>query len=305
MKRKRVDVNLKELDQIIDHAREVPLSESESEKLKEALHALAGMLPAPRSTEKTSAVLPSADPPQQQSREKPAGHGRNGASSYTGANKVAVPHPTLHTGDHCPGCEKGKVYPQKEPRTLVRIVGQAPLAATVYELDRLRCNLCGEVFTAPEPEGIGPEKYDETTAAMIALLKYGSGMPFYRLEKLESLLGIPFPTSTQWEIVEEAAEVIQAARDELIREAAQGEVLHNDDTSMRVLHLAREPSDERTGVFTSGIVSAQPAQRIALYFTGREHAGENLRDVLDHRAGPLATPVHMADALSRNTAKLA
>ena len=45
MKRKRVDVNLKELDQIIDHAREVPLSESESEKLKEALHALAGMLP--------------------------------------------------------------------------------------------------------------------------------------------------------------------------------------------------------------------------------------------------------------------
>jgi transposase len=69
--------------------------------------------------------------------------------------KVAVPHPQLHAGDPCPGCEKGKVYPQKEPRTLVRIVGQAPLAATVYELDRLRCNLCGEVFTAPEPEGIG------------------------------------------------------------------------------------------------------------------------------------------------------
>ena len=113
----------------------------------------------------------------------------------------------------------------------MRIVGQAPLAATVYELDRLRCNLCGEVFTAPEPEGIGPEKYDETTAAMIALLKYGSGMPFYRLEKLEHLLGIPLPASTQWEIVEEAAEVIKAARDELIRQAAQGEVLHNDDTS--------------------------------------------------------------------------
>jgi hypothetical protein len=76
----------------------------------------------------------------------------------------------------------------------------------VYELDRLRCNLCGEVFTAQEPEGIGPEKYDATTAAMIALLKYGSGMPFYRLEKLEHLLEIPLPASTQWEIVEEAAE---------------------------------------------------------------------------------------------------
>ena len=169
----------------------------------------------------------------------------------------------------------------------MRIVGQAPLAATVYELDRLRCNLCGEVFTAQEPEGVGPEKYDETTAAMIALLKYGSGMPFYRLEKLEHLLGIPLPASTQWEIVEEAAEVIKAARDELIRQAAQGEVLHNDDTSMRVLRLAREPSDERTGVFTSGIVSTKQGQKIALYFTGRQHAGENLRDVLQHRATEL------------------
>ena len=163
------------------------------------------MLPQPRTTEKTKNVLEQSAAPAPENEPEPAkGHGRNGASSYTGAQKVAVPHPQLHAGDPCPGCEKGKVYPQKEPRTLVRIVGQAPLAATVYELDRLRCNLCGEVFTAPEPEGIGPEKYDETTAAMIALLKYGSGMPFYRLEKLEQALGIPLPASTQWEIVEDA-----------------------------------------------------------------------------------------------------
>ena len=139
---------------------------------------------------------------------------------------------------------------------------------------------------------------------MIALLKYGSGMPFYRLEKLEHLLGIPLPASTQWEIVEEAAEVIKAARDELIRQAAQGEVLHNDDTTMRVLRLAREPSDDRTGVFTSGIVSTQEGRRIALYFTGRQHAGENLRDVLEHRTADLARPLQMCDALSRNTPKL-
>jgi transposase len=305
MKRPRMDVNLEELDQIIERGTHAPLSESEGEKLKRVLHALAGMLPPPRSTEKTKDVLEQSATPAPENEPEPAkGHGRNGASSYTGARKMAVPHPQLHAGDPCPGCEKGKVYPQKEPRTLVRIVGQAPLQATVYSLDRLRCNLCGEVFTAPEPEGIGPEKYDETTAAMIALLKYGSGMPFYRLEKREQLLGIPLPASTQWEIVEDEAEVIQAARDELIREAAQGEVLHNDDTSMRVLHLAREPSDERTGVFTSGIVSIQPGRRIALYFTGRQHAGENLRDVLEHRTADLARPLQMCDALSRNTPKL-
>jgi transposase len=309
MKRPRVDVNLEELDQIIERGTQAPLSESESEKLKSALHALAGMLAKPRTTEKTKNVLeqPETPVPENDSdspADKTPGHGRNGSSSYTGAKRVAVPHPELHAGDACPGCEKGQLYPQKEPRTLVRIVGQAPLAATVYELDRLRCNLCGEVFTAQEPEGVGPEKYEETTAAMSALLKYGSGMPFYRLEKLEHLLGIPLPASTQWEIVEEAAEVIQAALDELIRQAAQGEVLHNDDTSMRVLRLAREPSDERTGVFTSGIVSTKQGQKIALYFTGRQHAGENLRDVLRHRAKQLGAPIQMWDALSRNTPKL-
>jgi transposase len=305
MKRSRVEVNLEELDRVLDQARGAPLSEPDYDKLKSALHALAGMLAKPRTTEKTKNVLEQPETPAPENDSEPVkGHGRNGATMYAGAKKVPVPHSTLHAGDACPGCEKGKVYAQKEPRTLVRIAGQAPLAATVYKLDRLRCNLCGEVFTAEEPEGVGPEKYDETTAAMIALLKYGSGMPFYRLEKLEHLLGIPLPASTQWEIVEEAAEVIQAARDELIRQAAQGEVLHNDDTSMRVLHLAREPSDERTGVFTSGIVSTKQGQRIALYFTGRQHAGENLRDVLQHRAQQFGRPIQMCDALSRNTPKL-
>jgi len=184
MKRPRVDVNLEELDQIIERGTQAPLSESESEKVKSALHALAGMLAKPSTTEKTKNVLAQPETPTPENDSEPAsdktpGHGRNGSSSYTGARKVAVPHSTLRAGDACPGCEKGKVYPQREPRTLVRIVGQAPLQATVYELDRLRCNLCGEVFTAQEPEGVGPEKYNETTAAMIALLKYGSGMPFY------------------------------------------------------------------------------------------------------------------------------
>jgi len=183
-------------------------------------------------------------------------------------------------------------------------VGQAPLAATVYSLERLRCGACGQVFTAQEPEGVGPEKYDETAAAMIAQLKYGSGIPFYRLERLEDQLGIPLPAATQWEIVEEAAEVIKPARDELIRQAAQGEVLHNDDTGMKVLKLEREPGDKRTGVFTSGIVSTAERRKIALYFTGRQHAGENLADVLKQRAKELSRPIQMCDALSWNAPKL-
>ena len=182
MKRPRLEVNLEELDQIIDRGTQAPLSEAESQKLKGALHALAGMLSAPRTTEKTKAVLGPSKTDAAKNDAEPAspqkaGHGRNGAESYRGARKIAVPHPGLHPGDACPGCEKGKVYPQKQPRTLVRLVGQAPLQATIYELGRLRCNLCGEIFTAPEPEGVGAEKSDETTAARIPVVKYGSGVP--------------------------------------------------------------------------------------------------------------------------------
>src|SRR5256712_11163916 len=117
--------------------------------------------------------------------------------------------------------------------------GQAPLAATVYELESLRCNLCGEVFEAEAPEGVGEKKYDESAAAMIGLLKYGSGVPFYRLAGLEASVGIPLPASTQWEIVAETAEVIRPAFEELIRQAAQGEVLYNDDTARKSRALAR------------------------------------------------------------------
>src|SRR5947209_3382247 len=249
--RRRVDVNVEELDRVIDETEKGPLSEADRQKLRTTLHALVESLERRRNTEKTSAVLGdqnSTAPPEEaqpeQGGNKPAGHGRNGANAFRGAEKVKIAHPNLQSGNRCPDCGRGNVYEQKEPRVLVRIVGQAPLAATVYELERLRCNACGQIFTAQEPEGVGAEKYDETAAAMIAQMKYGSGVPFYRLEQMEELMGIPLPAATQWEIVEEAAEVMKPARDELIRQAAQGEVLHNDDTSMRVLRLAREPSDE-------------------------------------------------------------
>ena len=75
-----------------------------------------------------------------------------------GANRVAIAHATLHSGDRCPECRRGKVYRQKEPATLVRFVGHAPLEATVFEMERLRCNACGQVFTADEPETAGPDE---------------------------------------------------------------------------------------------------------------------------------------------------
>lgn len=325
-----IDISIEELEALLERARQEPLTEEGYRKLLAAIHTLARAtellekekatldslrrLLCQKSTEKTEPALkqvglkPSGNHHKRgkQGGSKPPapGHGRNGADAYTGAQQVTIPHPSLKTGDPCPSCQKGKVYVQQEPKTLVRIVGQAPLAATVYGCERLRCNACGDVFSAPEPDEVGPEKYDESAAAMIAQLKYGSGFPFYRLAKLEENLGIPLAPATQWETVAETAEVIRPAFEELIRQAAQSEVFHNDDTSMCVLRMTREPSDQRTGVFTSGIVAVLEDRQIATYFTGRQHAGENLADVLKHRAAGLPTPIQMSDALSRNNPKL-
>jgi len=307
--RRRIDVNVDELDRIIEAAMQAPLNEADGRTLKTAVHAMAERLVWRRTTEKTSAVLepkalPAAVDAQQPEKPAAAGHGRNGASAFTGANRVAVAHATLQSGDPCPECIEGRVYRQKEPATLIRIVGQPPLEATVFEMERLRCNGCGEVFTAGEPQSAGPEKFDTTAVAMIALLKYGTGMPFNRMERLEGHLGIPLPATTQWELMAAFAKLLRPLLEELIRQAAQGGVMHNDDTGMRILQMARRGGDGRTGTFTSGIVSICGGWKIALYFSGWKHAGENLADVLKHRAPGLAPPIQMCDALSRNSPKL-
>jgi transposase len=161
-----------------------------------------------------------------------------------------------------------------------------------------------KIFTAGGPELAAETKYDVTAVAMIALLKYGTGVPFKRLERLQGQLGMPLAAATQWELVAAAAQLLGAVLEELIRQAAQGSVMHNDDTGMRILRLVREPGDKRTGTFTSGIVYMLGACKIALYFTGPKPAGENMAEVLKQRARELPAPIQMSDALSRNTPKL-
>lgn len=328
----RLDVTSEELEALVEQARAV-LPEDGYEKLLGAVHTLRYVtellekkeaslanlreLLCPATTEKTEKVLkqagidsgpekPSTGPEPRCAKRKARGHGRNSAASYTGAQKVQVPHAYLKPGDACPdGCD-GKVYPQREPGVLVRIKGQPPLAATVYELEKLRCNLCGNVYSASAPPEAGEKKYDETAVSMMAVLRYGAGVPWNRTEGLEFNFGIPLPAATQCEILTAHMVPLQPALEELKRQAAQSEVVHNDDTSMRVLSLDRDAdiSPERTGVFTSGLVWILKKLRIALYFTGCKHAGENLAEVLKLRSGELPPIIQMCDALSRNVPKI-
>ena len=241
------------------------------------------------------------------------GHGRNGAAAYVGAKTERIKHSRLDDGDPCTGCGKGKVYKDR-PGILVRVTGRSPFGARIFECEKWRCNACGKIYSARPPAGVGRRKYDEGAAAMLALLKYAGGFPFNRLATLQEAMGIPLPPSTQWDILRDAAPSFAPVLEELVRLAAQGKLFHNDDTTMKILErmgLRRKAAaaaadgkkTERTGVFTSGVLSRVEERRIALFFTGPRHAGENLAAVLARRDGELPAPIQMCDALSRNLPK--
>ena len=238
------------------------------------------------------------------------GHGRNAAQAYSGAPIVECEHPELESGDRCPECDKGRVY-DSPSRSIVKVVGQAPLGATVYKVQRLRCRLCDTVFTAPLPAAVASlPKYDSSCASMIALLRYGNGMPHFRLEGLQASLYVPLPDATQWDIVSKAVPAPRAVFQALINQAAQAPLLHSDDTPMKVLSLmaerARAEADgvkpAAKAINTSGIVAVLEQHKVVLFFTGHAHAGKNMERVLAHRAQELAPAMQMCDALAANVA---
>jgi len=341
---RRVAVPIEQLNAIVERTRTEPLPADEHATLKAAVDTLARLtaelesaktslarvqrIVFGSSSETTAGVLGevkgateagpdpahAASPPAETEVSPPGkrkGHGRNGAQDYPRAPRIPVPHATLKHGDPCPepGCD-GRLYLQRqEPAVLVRVTGVAPLQAQIYELERLRCGLCGTVLTAEPPAGVGTAKYDDSAAAIIALLKYGCGLPFHRIARLEQALAIPLPATTQWDVVWPAAERLAPAFAELVRQAGEGSVLYTADTPMRILNFTAEAravalpagaKQERTGVFTSGVVAETPNGPIALFKTGPRHAGEHLAEVLDKRQDP-AVPIQMSDALARNT----
>jgi transposase len=245
-------------------------------------------------------------------RRRPAkGHGRIPASAYTGCDRVILTHECYGPGDSCPHCQEGTLYRLKEWAMTIRLVGQPPVGGVRYEQERLRCGTCGEIEAAKLPDDVGEKKYDPSVAAVIGVLRYGEGMPWTRIERIQRWAGIPLPSSVQWELVRDAAkECYRSLFKQLCFEAAQGELIHNDDTTMRVLELnsmkkegkpLRADAPERVGVYTTGILSmAGTRPTISLFFTGPRHSGENLHDLLNQRLPDLPDPIQMCDAISHN-----
>lgn len=234
------------------------------------------------------------------------GHGRLGHSGYPGANIVNQGHESLTSGDNCPEDCGGRLY-SLEPKTTICLTGHALASATKYLQERLRCALCGKVFTAKPAQGMPSQKYDESLKANLAIAKNYAGMPFYRFQGLQKMVGVPLPYTTQWHLVESLADDIYPVYYELERLAAQGEIISHDDTGVKILSVIQENKDKaergekaRKGTYTTSIVSQIGQYIIYLFVSGRWHSGENMANLLKKRFPGLAPIIRMADALSSN-----
>jgi len=250
--------------------------------------------------------------------EKPPrpGHGRQGADVYRAAQTVGCRHEELAVGERCPACGRGQLY-RLPPGVEMRLDGNALLSAVRYELEKLRCSACGQIFTASVPAATGTEKYSARARAVLALARYYLGVPWYRLEGFQALVGVPVPDATQWDQTEIVGDSAYPIFKYLERMAAQGEVIFQDDTPQRVLALIEENQQAaaqarangaseaaaRTGMQTTALIVQVGERRICLYYTGRRHAGENLEALLTQREPQRDKPLVMSDALSSNNAE--
>lgn len=238
-------------------------------------------------------------------KPKRPGHGRNAASAYTGARVVLCRHPQFKAGDHCPDpyCG-GHLYGLTQPAVFIQLTGQPLVGATKYEQEVLRCSACQERFTAPLPPGVAPQKYDPTCDVSLALVKYGAGLPLYRIARLQESTGVPLPESVQFERCEAVADAALPVFLSMRRLAADGEVIYSDDTRVKILSCLKEnkelKEEERRATNTTRLVIEAGGHRIALYANGRRHAGENLDDLLKCRSADLDKPIQMSDALAAN-----
>lgn len=243
------------------------------------------------------------------------GQGRLGADAYTGAERLACRHDELAVGELCPLCGRGRLYALPSG-VEIRVDGRALLSAVRYELEKLRCSACGEVFTASLPKEAGAGKYSARAGAVLAVSRYYLGLPFYRIERYQSMLGVPVPDATQWDLVERVGDSAHRVFTYLEELAAQGELIYQDDTPVRVLSLIEENQQiqahaeqmglsraaERTGMYSTALVVKVGEQVIYLYYSGRSHAGENLQALLNKRQAGLDKPLVMSDALTINEA---
>ena len=265
--------------------------------------------------EKDQAEPKPEDGPAASSGEPPRGkrknHGRRPASQYDAKN-THLEHPTLKPGNRCPDCGRGNLYRFRTSAPTIKLIGQPPITAESFTSETLRCATCGTCFSPELPEEAKGPKNSRSAIVILASMHYALGMPMERLEQWQAAIGVPLPVSIQWGMLDEAAQGLFPVFEALKEEAAKAGLLHLDDTPTRILELMgkrREAAIQsgvikdpgRTGIYTTGVLGlGGKAPPVALFFSGPNHAGENLEQLLAVRPPGLDKPVVMSDGLNRN-----
>ena len=168
----------------------------------------------------------------------------------------------------------------------------------------------------PHQTGCSICKASPRARAVFAVSRYALGLPFYRVQGSQAMLGVPVADATQWDQIEQVGDWSYGGCAYLERFAAQGERISQDDTAVRIVSLmeenrqrraaaealGRSRSTERPGMFPTALVVQVGERTICLYSSGRSHAGENLKALLEQRQASLDKPLVMSDALSRHEA---
>jgi len=280
------------IEQIVDIKRT-------SEERKAALNRAKRLLGS--STEKDK-----KDTSETKSSKKKKGHGRNGVDQHKISHTFDHEH-ELNAGTLCDLCGKGKLV-NMAPKQIIRLIGQPAIIAELHRPERLRCSGCGAIHTAKLPEEVGDEKNTASANALVAVYRYGMGLPNYRLAAMQKAIGVPLPASTQYEMSEILWTKIVPIYKELLRQAANYSIFYTDDTTGKILSLMKDKEErkakgERVGIFTTGIVAKGDGHTVNLFFTGSKHAGENFADLLNLRNTNLEIPIQVGDAATRNIPK--
>jgi transposase len=256
-------------------------------------------------TEQTQATAKQSEPAASaEPKPKRPGHGRKPASAYTGAKVVHCQQAELQAGAPCLDklCKGHLQQYYRRTTSFIRFEGQPLVGATRYDQEMLRCSDCTTLYTVKLPDGVPAEKFSATADAAITLGKYGSGLPFNRLAQLQSKFGIPISASVLWERVLSVANVLLPIFLHLRLLAAQAEVIYYDDTAVKIIDCQPHKADKRKGIRTTAIIAEMDSHRVALYVSGRNHAGDNISELLETRPAGLGILIRMCDALKLNLA---
>jgi transposase len=310
-----------ELTQLLSRLQEDALEEPDRQFLMRLVQQLLGSSggrplpepppPPPPAAGKNESALTAGSsettsPEQETSESKRPGHGRRSVDDYPGAKRVPCHDPLRQAGDRC-ACG-GRLYQTSTPAVFLRFTGQPLVGATCYEQTVLRCSACQQRFPAPLPEGVPAEKYDATADVAIVMAKYAAGLPFHRLAQMQAAFGVPLPSSVQWERAEAVADALLPVYLYLRALAAQAGVLIGDDTRVQILSCYQENEQraadgQRHGLHTTGIVahsSGESQPSVVLYVSGRQHAGENIGELLELRPAEQSPPLQVGAALAAN-----